>query len=57
MYGFACMYVCAPHTCLVPMEARIRASEALELELQMIVSYRMGAENQILDLWKSNWCF
>lgn len=34
-----CMYVWAPHLCLVPIEARRR------LELQMVVSYHVGAEN------------
>lgn len=41
---FACMCVCVPSVCPVPTEARITP---LELELQTIVSYHVGAEAQI----------
>lgn len=38
-YCFACMYVCAPHPCLVPEEVRRR------LELQVAVSRHMNTGN------------
>lgn len=44
---FACVYVCAPHTCIAN-EGRKRASDPLELELQMVVSHLVD-ENKNLD--------
>lgn len=37
---FACMYVCVPHMCLLPAEARIGHWISLELELQAVVSHQ-----------------
>ena len=45
IYCFACMYVWAPHVCLVPTEARKKKSRILWLELLMVVSHVVGAEN------------
>lgn len=52
MYIYICVYVCIAciyvlsvhHACPVLEEAR-RALDALELELQMIVSHNIGAKN------------
>lgn len=33
------MHVCAPHVCLVSREVRRRALDALESELQMVLSH------------------
>lgn len=40
--GFACVYGCALHECLVPEEAR-RGRQILGLELLMVVSRQAGA--------------
>ena len=46
-YGcFSYMYVCAPLTCLVPVEARRSVLKPLELKLSVIASHHVGAENQ-----------
>lgn len=39
------MCVCAPHVCLEPEEARRECQTLLELELQMVVNYHIGARN------------
>lgn len=45
MYGcFVCMYVCIPRICQMP-RGQQRASEPLELELQMFLSYQVGTRN------------
>lgn len=46
---FACVYTCAPGTCLVSAEAR-RGVIAKELKLQMIVSHHVEAMNRTLVL-------
>lgn len=43
---FACMEVCVPCVCLVPLEIR-NTGKILELELHIVVSYPEGAGNQI----------
>lgn len=48
----ACMCVC-----LLPTEARKGCWDPLELELQMVVSYCVGAENQNCVLRKNSQCF
>lgn len=42
---FAYMRACASHMCLVPLESQKRTSESMELQLQMVIACRMGAEN------------
>ena len=42
---FACMYVHVPYVCLVTSEAR-RVPALLGLEIQMVVSFHLGARNQ-----------
>lgn len=45
-YGyFTYRYVYIPHVCLVLMEAKKRASDPLEEELQKVVSHHVSAEN------------
>lgn len=44
-WSFACMYVCAPHMCLVSLRTK-RASDPQELILYIIVSCHTGAGNQ-----------
>ena len=46
------MYVYVPHVCLVPEEARRGDQTPLELELQMVMSCHVDAENQTQGLWK-----
>lgn len=41
-----CIYMCVPLVCLVPVEVRVRCQMSLEMELQTIVSCRLGAWNQ-----------
>jgi hypothetical protein len=54
-YGcFACMYAWA-HTCSA-LGGQKKVSGLLELELQMVVNYHVGAENQTQVLQKSNQC-
>lgn len=43
-----CLHSCAPSSCS-PCCGQKRVLDALGLELQMVVSYRVGAENQV---WK-----
>lgn len=48
---FACICLCftiVPYVC----GGQKRASEFLEKELQTVMSYHLGAENQIQILWK-----
>lgn len=40
----ACMYMCVPHVCLVPVSQK-RTLDLLELELKMVVSHHMDAGN------------
>lgn len=49
---FDCTYVCALCVCLVPEEAR--RGRALELQLEIVLSYHVGTESRVL--WKSNQC-
>ena len=44
-FAWVRMYVCAPHVCLVPVEARRRHQIPLELEFQTAVSCQVGARN------------
>lgn len=45
-YGcFACKYICAPHSCLLPPEEGIWMIDVLEVELQTGVSHHEEAEN------------
>jgi hypothetical protein len=44
------MYLSAPHTCLVPREARKGLKVSLELELQMVVTTRWMWE---IETWSS----
>ena len=39
------MYICIPHTRLVPMEVKKRVPDLLEMKLWMVVSYYVDAEN------------
>lgn len=58
-YMYECsfwLYVCAPHACLVPAEARNRASDPLELELQIVLSHHVGAGNWTQVVCKSSIC-
>ena len=54
--GFACMYVSTPACISVPGALGIqkRASDLLELELQMVVSLYVGAGNSTQVLWKNS---
>lgn len=55
MYGlFACMFVYMPHACSV-QEGQERASD-LELELKMVVTCGMGAENPSQIPYQSSQC-
>lgn len=44
--SLACVYICVPHVRLVPRD-RKRMSDAMELELQTVVSPHVGAGNCI----------
>lgn len=44
--GFTCMYVYVSHDCQGPKEARIGLSDALELELQTLVSHQWMLETE-----------
>lgn len=43
------MYACVPHACSA-YERHMRAPDSLELELQLVASCCVGAENQIRAL-------
>lgn len=46
MFGcLVCVYAYATHACLVPEEDRRGCQIAQNLELQMVVSYYVGAKN------------
>lgn len=50
---FAYMYIYMPWLVLVPKGGQMRASETLELELQMVVNHHvLGIESQVF--WKSS---
>jgi hypothetical protein len=52
------MYICTFCTAEVPGACGgKRASGPLELELQIVVSHHVSAENQTRVLQKSSWCF
>lgn len=42
------------HPCIITHEGQTRASDSLELELQMVESHRVGAGNQSWDLWENH---
>lgn len=42
---FTCIYVYVPHTCLVLKEAAGGHQMPLDLELQVVVGYQVGAGN------------
>lgn len=48
--SFSCMFVCLPHECLVLSDLRgqQRKSDPLGLELWMVLSQQVGAENLTL---------
>lgn len=49
----ACISICAPRVCLMLTETRRSHQIFLELELQMVVSHRVDAENQASVLLKT----
>jgi hypothetical protein len=51
--SFVCMPASAPHACLVPTEAKEKASDALELELQTVVNH-VSTGNQTKVPWKTS---
>ena len=51
----AWFYVYVLSACSI-LRSQKRASDLLELELQMVVSLHMGAGNQIHVLWKGSQC-
>lgn len=53
---FACMYICRPHACLVPIKVRRGHSISLELELQIVVRHYGDAGNQPWVLCTSIQC-
>lgn len=50
---FVCIYVCAPHVCLMPLETR-RALVPLELELGKIASHHVSSQNPTQVLCNSS---
>ena len=57
MYAsFACMYVCAVHTCSAHRDGK-RVIDPLGLELQMFVSHHVGSGNQIKSSGRSDTAF
>lgn len=48
------LYVCAPRACLFTIRGQKKAPNPLELELQMVANYVVGAGNQMLVLCKAN---
>ena len=48
----ACMFICVPDGMLGAF-----GGQKKELELQMVVSHHVGAENRTWILWKSSQCF
>lgn len=57
-FYFLCMCVLlaqmSVHPCIITHEGQTRASDSLELELQMVESHRVGAGNQSWDLWENH---
>lgn len=49
------MYACAPHSCSV-WRGQKMVSDPLELELQTVMSFQLGAGNRSQVLWKSSQC-
>lgn len=58
MYEYFCLQVCMyiMCVCLVPWVGQKRVLESLELELQMVVSNHVDAQNQTCVFCKSNKC-
>lgn len=46
---FACTSVCELNTCALLGEAKRRSLEPLKVELEMVLSHHMGAENETQD--------
>jgi hypothetical protein len=42
------------HWCFDCMHGSVRVSDALEVELQTVVSFHLGAGNQLRVLWNNN---
>ena len=55
MHECFCMYICVPYICVIAFGGQKRVGP-LELELQMVVSYHVGAENQTWVFCKSSKC-
>jgi hypothetical protein len=54
---FACRYVCLCTMCVLSFHGgQKRVSNPLELQLQMAVNHRAGAENQTYVHYKGNRC-
>lgn len=49
---FACVYICIPHSCIAYVGQKATL-DPLELELEVVVSHHVGAENQTRVLRKS----
>ena len=56
IWVFCSVHACTPCACPVPVKARKKASNFLELELQVVVSHHVGAGNKPQVLGKSSEC-
>ena len=52
--GFACRHACATYAQPGACEGQKRASNLLELEIQIVVSHHVGVGNRTQVIWRSS---